>query len=99
MTSSDLERLRSHARAIARELLPVAELLSLTTSALEGLLADLSITEMPGTSGNQAALVRTAAIDMAITAMHIAAGAEKLLLLEKLAALGEPSSGETREGK
>jgi hypothetical protein len=91
MGTSELERLQSHARGIAQELLPMSELLALSARALEGLLAELCVAEVSGASGSQAALVRTAALDMAVTAMHIVAGAEKMLLLAKLAGLREPA--------
>jgi uncharacterized protein YgbK (DUF1537 family) len=81
MTKSQVE---FYARATVQELVPLSELLALSGRALEGILAQLcvAVTEQP--SEEQAALVRTAALDVAVTAVHIVAGAEKLLLLAKL---------------
>jgi hypothetical protein len=83
MTTTNPE-IEYHARAIVQELVPLSELLALSSRVLEGMLAQLCVAVTVQPSEEQAALVRTAALDVAITAVHVVSGAEKLLLLAKL---------------
>jgi hypothetical protein len=88
--TAETNRRKFYARTIARDLLPLGELLSLSARALEGMLAELCVTEAAHeASEEQATLLRGAALDIAVTAIHVVGGADKLLLLAKLARQGE----------